>query len=229
MTRPNTTRPIRVAGANFTEGPVVGAVAAADIVIGQEIDRKRIRFGLPHHRHYFPDEDSHQSISWNPEVFEVEKTGYIRFHRSGRAENWPFPTPGRGGLYAKGRLVESGAKVVVLGTWILNSWNPIHADHHTKMRNKIGRRSLRVLRSRIAWWHLQGYTVIVEGDFNSLRWHGRIGGLRQIKARGLDRAYVSKRGALDLLTGPTKGPKTGVGRDMRHDAVLFTLTTKEKR
>jgi hypothetical protein len=219
---------LRVASQNVTEGYPTPALRAADIVITQETDETRLRRGLPGRAHFFPDEDSHQSISWEPEVLDVDKAGYVRFHRSGRAEDWPYPTPARGMPYVKGQLV-GGTKAVVAGVWLLNSWHPVRPDHHTAHRNRVGRRSLRIMRRRIAFWHAQGYTVILAGDFNSLRWHGRIGGMQTIQGRGLDRAYVSKRGELAVFSGPSRGAKTGVGNDLQHESVLFTLATKRKR
>jgi len=217
---------IIVASQNMTEGRVPPVVAGAGIVIGQEVSRHQIRKGMPSKAHYFPDD--HQSISWDPEVLDVHRRGYLRFHRSGKAEGWKFRTPSRGMGFVKGRLVADGTKTVVATAWLLNSWHPVHPDQDTPKRHDIGRASLALIKVRVAWWIRQGYTVVLAGDFNSLRWGGWIKGLTAIKSRGLDRAYVSRRGGLVPSGRVTEGPKTGVGNDLRHHAVLFSLEARKR-
>lgn len=219
---------IQVAGQNMTEGPVTHALTRADVVIACETDHKKIRTGMPGKKHYTPRRDPHQSISWNPDKLDVYRRGYIRFHRSGQAEGWPFPSPGRGMIYVKARLKDDpDTKLVLWGTWFLNSWQPMRHTSETAMRKRIVLdTTIPVVTKRLRYWTEHGFLTIGGGDTNSLRWPGWLGGTQnQIIDKGLERWYLGEHrtNRMRLVGVPRKGPKTGVGGQMQHESDLFTV------
>lgn len=234
MTRPrprdrSTSTRFTFAGQNQTEG----TPPVADIVVGQEIDRRRVRRTLRRRRfrHFFPVRDRHQSISWDRSLFKRDGRGHaVRLHRSGRAERWAFPTPARHLLVQRLVARDTGARLTVMGVWVLNSWQPgpDGVDAHTPARRRIALDSLQRVRDAVQRELDTGRAVILEGDFNSISAVIDFNGLRAARARGLDRLFYGGPG-LALVDGVREGPKTGVGSQMRHHSLLatFTLTTEE--
>jgi len=216
----------------MTRGPVTRQVARATIGIGQEIDAGRIRAGFPdRYRHWFPPRDRHQSISWDPRRFVVTDRGYVSFHRNGEAEGFPFGTPARGLVYVVGHLQSRpDLELAVAGTWWLNSWNPVgRHDRHTDSRRRVVEETtLPAVRTWVRRQHSLGRVVIVEGDTNSRPWPGRLPGLRQVKSRGLDRAWISDDRRIRLDGPVTAGPTTGVGDDRQHRSVHLRLELTRK-
>ncbi len=216
-------RGLTVAGHNMTRGAVTRRVSRAAIGIGQEIDPRRIRTGFPdRYRHWFPPVDRHQSISWDPRRFVVTDRGYVPFHRNGEVEGFPFATPTRGLVYVVGhhpRLPD--IEVAVAGMWWLNSWNPAgRHDRHTDHRRRVVEETtLPTVRAWLRRQHAQGRVVIAEGDTNSKAWPGRLPGMRQVKRRGLDRAWISDDRRVRIEGPVTTGPTTGIGTDRRHRSV----------
>lgn len=204
---------------NMTEGPVTAYVEACDLVAGQEVNRRRVRRGLPNHRKFFPVRDKHQCLAWNPDVFKGDGRGVaIRLHRSGRAEGWPFPSPSRN-LIRK-RLIdrETGLHLTLFGAWLLPSWHPAGPDgrdEHTAQREEIVRRCLNLVSHEVAAERRRGQAVILAGDLNSTTAQIQIPGLRHAgQASGLDRILYTPD-SLTLLD-VWSGPETGVGGDRRH-------------
>jgi hypothetical protein len=216
-------RSLTVAGHNMTRGPVTRRVARAAIGIGQEIDARRIRNGFPdRYRHWFPPRDRHQSISWDPRRFVVTDRGYVPFHRNGEAEGFPFGTPARGLVYVVGHHPGlPDLEVAVAGMWWLNSWNPAcRRDRHTDHRRRvIEETTLPRVRAWLRRQHSRGRIVILEGDTNSKPWPGRLPDLRQVKSRGLDRAWISDDRRIGLDGPVTTGAPTGIGYDRRHRSI----------
>lgn len=224
---------LRCALQNCTEGPVTPAIRKQDVLIGCEIDKGRIREGLPGWAHFFPVLDAHQSISWNPAKFKATFKGYQRYHDSGRAEGWPIRTPARGVIFVQGHHRDLPEVPVTLwGTWLLNSWNPAgdHDRHTPERRRIVDDLELPVLRTFLRRERHAGRVTIGGGDMNSLPWSGHINGLIQIKPRGLDRAYISDNDLRVRLRGNvTEGPTTGVGPQKRHKSTLFTVALQREK
>lgn len=219
-----------VAWQNMTEGDPTRALLRADVVLGSEVGRRRWRRGFRGHGLWLPARDRKQAIAWDGDV-DIQRRGYERFHRSGRAEGWrKIRTPGRGLIWVMEDVGD--VELVYGGMHWLNSWEPIPAgqNRHTRERRRIvEQHTLPVVRDFIAEHHAKGRIVVLGGDTNSLRWDGDLPGMRQVKSRGLDRAWVSDDPRVKKVR-VTRGPKTGVGRQMRHHAVIVHLSirTKEK-
>lgn len=236
-------RVIEVAGHNMTEGEVTNAVRAADIVIGQEISRGKIRRGLPlHFQHYFPPTDRKQSISWDNRVFKVVRkgrlrrrvVGYHRFHRSGKAMHWPFPTPSRGLPFVLLEHRATGHLLIVFGGHWLNSWFPMKADNETDERRQVVvKMTIPVVRDAVRRWHKQGHLMVGEADANSIKYNPDTLAPEILEAidHGLDVFWYSKGDDDDdglVLLRTYEGPKTGVGKQMQHHSIhaVFRLPRK---
>lgn len=212
---------------NLTEGIPTTADAESDVLVCQEVDRRRTRRGLDGHRFFFPARDRHQCIAWNPDVFKRDGHGTaFRLHRSGRAEGWPFKSPARYVLRQWLVHRETGLLLTVFGVWLLNSWDPVRRDEDTAQRMQIGTASLEVIARKVAVERHDGRIPLVGGDFNSQRARIGFGGLHNAgPARGLDRLFYTPG---PLVLGRTwEGPPTGVGRDMQHHSrhAEFTIAT----
>jgi hypothetical protein len=208
----------RIATQNMTEGPVTDDLRNCGIAMLQEIDMGKLRSGFPKHfGKYRALRDKHQAIVWDKNLIKMSrrKRGWIRFHRSGEAERFPYGTPARGMLYMKGHLKhDPSIKIVVFSVWFLNSWNPMRGDQWTPhRRNVVMSRTLPVVRRQIQKWNDEGYLVIGGGDANSIKWDGELPGLKQPWTNGLDRIWLSPE--IDVL-GKEEGAKTGVGPQMYH-------------
>ena len=207
---------------NLTEGVPPRQLAACDVICVQEVHRRRFKEGLPdRYRTYFPKKTPGLAIAWDPRVLEDAKPGAIRFHDSGKAEGWPFPSPARGVAYVKGLI--HGQRSVVFNLWLLNSHTPMKPDHHTAMRHAIVmERCWPILRKRVRLWHQNGWTVYGAGDGNTIKGELTLPYLWQPWGRGLDRIWLPKDARVELVRAE-EGPKTGVGSQMKHGSKLVTL------
>src|SRR5215203_287401 len=129
---------------NMTEGAVTHDLRRCDAGVLQEVPKEHIlEAGMrPNVEVWVPKKDKHQALFWDTNWLDMKSTGWTRFHRSGRAEKWPFGSPARGLIWGRGRLVEDpDIKILLFGLWFLNSWEPMRPDHHTNLRNQIVRKT----------------------------------------------------------------------------------------
>lgn len=223
--------PFKFATQNMTEGLLTWQLKNASACVLQEVHKQKLESGLPKKYELFvPARDPHQAVMWDTRWLDVTSTGWTQFHKSGTTEDWPFKSPPRGMVWAKGRLVEApDIKVVIFGLWLLNSWLPMKADHHTHLRHQIVQDlCLPKIEANIKKWHEADYLILGGGDINSIRWPGMIGHgfLKQPFDSGLDRIWVDRR--LDIIS-KWDGPITGVGPDMKHASRIASLHSKGDR
>lgn len=205
----------------MTEGPVTDAVRQADIVVGQEVDDERLRAGLPFplFARLKPARETHQAIAWRRSQFKRDGRGRaVLLHRSGKAEGWEgIRTPARFVLIQRLVHRKTGLRLTVLSVWLINSWAPASAkgrDRFTALRYDIAEDSLETIERLVDRERADGRSVVMGGDFNSLRADLHFGGLDEVEPdRGLDRIFISR--SLSVLS-TSEGPTTGAGNDMRH-------------
>lgn len=218
-------KPFTFGTQNMTEGTVTRDLSRCKAGVLQEIPSKQVLHSgfAPAIDIWVPAKDKHQALFWDTNWIDMKSTGWTRFHRSGRAEGWPFGTPARGLIWGRGRLVERpDIKVVIFGLWFLNSWEPMRADHHTHARNQIVRHnSIPIVQNKIKDWQANDYWIIGGGDANSIKWAGHFRhGLKQPWDKGLDRVWYDNRFNMNWKR---EGAETGVGRDMKHGSRLVNL------
>lgn len=213
---------------NMTEGPVTGAMKRSQVVLASEVHRTTFRSGFPDRFGvYTPNRAPHLGIAWDKRTVKNVRPGAIRFHDSGQAEGFPFPTPPRGLAWIRCEVDDD--PWVFWVTWLLNSWFPMNPDRDTPRRHAIVTDlELPVVRAKVHEWDRRGFRQAGGGDMNSLRWSGSkfFPGLFQVANHGLDRAFMSEvakaeRRALQVA----EAPETGVGNDMRHKGIVLKWPT----
>lgn len=221
---------IKLSGQNMTEGAPTSAILSADIFVGQEINKSLVRqkFKAQGMKTYVSRRDQHQCISWDPEAVKVTGKGWNPFHLSGEAEGWEIKSPARGLIFIKGETVRNKQKkIAVGGCWTINSWGKDNAEGPFRKRIMM-ERTLPVILKWIDQMHDEGRTVFLEGDTNNVRWAAQLKDMKLLTKPGtLEHMWVSEQGDFRLSKrGVWKGPKTGVGPDLKHYSLNAAFVAK---
>jgi hypothetical protein len=217
---------------NVTEGPMNEELRKADIVCLSEVSLTKLRIGRPWPRYktYHEKRVPGLAINWNRSEFKAVKTGFERFHGSGKHEHWDgIATPARGVLWVVGYWKDDPDKRLYgyWVTWFLNSWKPMKGDHYTSKREWIVEHltipkveqlgaKFKTMRLRRAQRLAEVKGTIGGGDTNSLRWNGRMLGFDPIWNKGLDRVWTTGE-VQARFAGETD--KTGTGPNMYHNGI----------